>query len=437
MCHSVSAISLKIVCCYRKRIQIPMNSTTPVFLTPDNNARNKSSLDPRTGWDVFDLLLILARSKRFILIFTGSVTVVVAVYTMLLPLRYTADTSFIPPQQSSSSSALLSQVSGLGSLSSLAGGSLGIKNPADLYIAMIRSRTVEDAMIRRFDLLREYKAKKMSDARTIFEQRSTAVAGTKDNVIRVAMEASSPQSAAEMANAYVDELRKLAATMAVTEAAQRRLFFDNQLTDAKDKLVDAEEDLKKTELATGMVQPDSQSRAMIESAATIQGQIVAKQVQLESMTAYATNDNPEVVTIQRQLAELRLQLQHLTGNANTDTDIFLPKGKIPAAALDYVRKLREVKYREVIFQAIAHQFEMAKLDEARQGSVIQVIDSAVPPDKRSFPKRTILVVLATLLAFFFSCTFVLLKHRVASFSSDQENKQKITELRSILRKRPS
>jgi tyrosine-protein kinase Etk/Wzc len=376
----------------------------------EETANRLSNSDPDAGWSVLDFLILLAGRRRFILLLTFGAAIIAAIITLVLPIRFNATSSVLPPQQSSGAGALLSQVvggsgGGLGALGALAGG-LGAKNQIDTYVAMFRSRTVEDAMIRRFDLQKVYREKRMSDARKIFEKRSTAVAGLKDGLIRVAVDGRTPEEASAMANAYVEEFEKLASSVAVTEAAQRRVFFDQQLEESKDRLSDAEQDLKKTELTTGMIQPDSQSRAMIESAAMLQGQVTAKEVEVQTLSSYATENNPDLVIVKRQLEELQAQLSKFTGNANSVSDLFVPKGKVPEAALDYVRKLREVKYRETIFQAMASQYQLAKLDEAKQGAIFQIVDHAVPPDKRSFPQRTILVIVFTLLAFFAACGWV-------------------------------
>ena len=392
-----------------------------------------------SGWSTLDLLILLARKRRFILLTTVIVAVITAAITLLLPIRYTGATSILPPQQSSGGAALLSQLAGAstGGLAALAGSSLGIKNQTDMYVAMFKSRTVEDAMIERFDLKKAYHEKKISEARKVFEKRSTAVAGFKDGIIRVTVDGPTPERAAEMANAYVDEFQKLASNVATTEAGQRRVFFDRQLEEAKNNLSNAEQDLKKTELTTGLVQPDNQSRAMIESAANLQGLISAKQVQVQAMASSSTDNNPDMIVLKDQLAELRAQLSHLTGSSGNESDLFVPKGKVPEAVLDYVRKLREVKYRETIFQALATQYQLARLEEAKQGAIFQVIDVAVPPDKRSFPHRTILVVVFTFLAFIVSCFIVWIRASLQTLRNDPEDGPKLATLSDALRRRRS
>jgi tyrosine-protein kinase Etk/Wzc len=390
---------------------------------------------PEGEVSLLDLLVLLVERKRFILLFTLGAAVLTAVVCMILPVRYTGESSLMPPQQSSTGAGMLSQLvgGGGGALSALAGSSLGIKSQNDTYIAMFKSRTVEDAMVTRFDLMKAYRVKRLSDARKAFERRSTAVAGLKDGIIRVTVDDPSPDKAAAMTNAFVEEFQRLASNVATTEAGQRRVFFDRQLEDAKNNLANAEQDLKKSELKTGLIQPESESWAMIQSAASIQGQIAAKEVQLQGMSSFATDNNPDVIAAKRQLDELKAQLARLTGNTSSGSELFVPKGKVPEAALEYVGKLREVKYRETIFEALATQYQLAKLDEAKQGAVFQIIDVAVPPDKRSFPHRTVLVIIFTLLAFVFACFAVWVRAAYESLRGDPENGPKVAALRAALR----
>jgi len=226
-----------------------------------------------TEVSVLDILVLLAGRNRFIVRFVLGAAVLATVVSLLLPVRYEAKIVLLPPQQNSSvGSALLGQLGSMGSLGSLAalaGGGLGIKNPADMYVSLLTSRTVEDAMIERFGLMAEYHEKRMSDTRKKFESRTTAIAGVKDGLIRISVEDRDPKRAAELANGYVEEFRKLSASLAITEAARRRLFFDQQLQQAKDNLSGAEEAMKKTQQSTGVLQIDSQARSLIESAAVL------------------------------------------------------------------------------------------------------------------------------------------------------------------------
>jgi tyrosine-protein kinase Etk/Wzc len=380
-----------------------------------------------------DLLILLAAHKR-ILIRTIVVAAVLATATaFLLPVRYEAKIILMPPQQNSSmSSALMNQLGNLSSLASLATGGLSLKNQGDMYVALLTSRTVEDAMIQRFGLMQEYGKKKMSDTRDKFESRTTALASSKDGMIRITVEDRDPKRAAELANGYVEEFRKLSAQLAITEAARRRLFFEGQLKQAKDELADAEEAMKRTQQSTGVLQIDSQARSLIESAALLRGQVVAKQVQIQGMRSFAAEDNPNLILAKQELAALQAQLARLGGSQEDGgSDLMLSKGRASQAGLEYLRRLREVKYRETVFALLAKEFEIAKLDEAREGAIVQVVDPAVPPDKRSFPPRTLLILGTTLVAGFLAAFWIILRARLNDNFERPGNRRRIQKLKQL------
>jgi uncharacterized protein involved in exopolysaccharide biosynthesis len=351
---------------------------------------------------LLDLLIVLAERKRIIFAVTTVFAIGAIVVSLLLPPRYTATVTLLPPQQGSSmGAALASQLGNLGGLAALAGGSLGLKNPNDMYVAMFKSRTVEDAMVQHFGLMQEYRAKYLSDARKKFEGRATVDGSGKDGMIHISVEDRDPRHAADLANGYVDQFRLQSQHLAITEASQRRLFFEQQLEQAKDNLANAEEAMKETEQKTGVIQLDSQARALIESAASLRAQVAAKEVQIQGMRTYATGENAQLVEAQQELDSMRAQLAKLGGSEDSASGgLIVPKGQVPEASLEYIRKLRDVKYNETIFDILARQFEVAKLDEAKQGALIQVVDPAVPPERRSSPKRGLIVIVATAVGFF-------------------------------------
>jgi len=386
-----------------------------------------------TEVSLLDILVLLLERKRFIVRFVLGAAVLATVVALVLPVQYEAKIVLLPPAQNSSmSSALLGQLGNLASLASLAGGSLGIKNPADMYVSFLSSRTVEDAMIQRFGLMKEYHEKRMSDTRKDFERRTTAVAGTKDGLIRISVEDRDPKRAAELANGYVEEFRRLSATLAITEAARRRLFFEQQVQQAKDKLTEAEEAMTKTEQSTGVLQIDSQARSLIESAAILRAEVVAKQVQIEGMRSFATDNNPTVVLAKQELAALQSQLEHVAGSHNdTGSDINLSKGRVTQSGMEYIRRFRDLRYQETVFELLAKEFEIAKLDEAREGSIIQVVDAAVPPDKKSSPHRLLIVMASTVLAFFVAAFWVWMRKRLDAAFELPENRQRLRAIRGL------
>lgn len=321
-------------------------------------------------------------------------------------------------------------------MAALTGGSgLSLKNPNDMYVAMFKSRTVEDAMIHRFGLMAEYHQRLLSLTRKAFESHVTVEGSGKDGLIHISVEDHDPQRAADLANGYVNAFRELSAHLAITEAGQRRLFFQQQLEQAKNNLADAEEALKKTEQATGLIELSSQARALIESAAALRAQIAAKEVQLQAMGTYATGENSQVVQVQQELDSLRAQLAKLGGSEETADSLIVPKGKVPEVGLEYVRKLRDVKYYETIFDILARQFEIAKLDEAKEGSVIQVVDPAIKPDHKSSPKRLLIVIVATLAGLFIGVFVALVKAGMARLRSDPDSHAKLDLLHQTLKSR--
>jgi uncharacterized protein involved in exopolysaccharide biosynthesis len=315
-------------------------------------------------------------------------------------------------------------------LASLAGGSSLLKNPADMYVALITSRTVEDAIIQRFGLMAEYHEKRMSDARKELEKRTTAVAGAKDGLIRLSVEDRDPKRASDLANSYVEEFRKLSATLAITEAARRRLFFQQQLEQARDELTKAEEAMRETQQSTGVLQIDSQARSLIESAAILRGQVVAKQVQIQSMRSFAAEDNPALILAKQELAALEAQLERVAGSQpDNGSDLILSKGRVTGAGLEYLRRLRDLKYNETVFELLAKQFEIAKLDEAREGSIVQVVDSAVVPDKRSSPHRLLIIIGTITFSFFVACFWAVMREGWTRAFGLPENQKRLEAIK--------
>jgi uncharacterized protein involved in exopolysaccharide biosynthesis len=387
---------------------------------------------------LFDLLLVVAERWRTVLVVTAACAIVALIVSLLLPRSYTATVVLLPPQQNSSlGTAIASQLGNLGPMAALAGGSLGIKSPNDMYVSMMKSETVEDSMIRDYELQREYRKRLMSDARKAFERHATVDGSGKDGLIRISVEDHDPGRAAQLANGYVQHFQGLSQTLAITEASQRRLFFEKQLEQAKDNLANAEEALKQTEQTTGLIQLDSQARALIESAANLRAQVAAKEVQIQAMQTYATGENAQLVEAQQELESLRAQLAKLGGSEDTANSLIVPKGKVPEAGLEYVRKLRDVKYYETIFDILARQFEIAKLDEAKEGALVQVVDPAIPPDRKSFPKRGLIVLIATVVGFLLGILIAIVQAGWERLHSDPETGAKLALLRNAMRSRRS
>jgi uncharacterized protein involved in exopolysaccharide biosynthesis len=362
-----------------------------------------------------DLLIVLSRRKRMILRTTLAAGAVATIVSLLLPNRYTATTKILPPQQSQSLAAsMIGQLGALGPMAAMAQKDLGLKNPNDLYVGMLHSRTAEDGLIVRFDLSHVYRDKRMSDARKDLEN-ATAIMVGKDGFISISVEDKDPIRAPQIANAYVDQLRQLTQNLAVTEAGQRRLFFERQLEIAKNHLADAEQGLKETEQKTGLIQLDGQAKAIIEAVVKLRALIAAKEVELHAMRLFSTEQNPDMRLGKEQLSGMRAQLAlmekergGLGGNTADDVEVSagnVPVGNVPESGLQYIRKLRDVKYAETIYELLAKQYEAARLDEAKTAAVIQVVDPAIEPDRKSSPQRSLIVLGITALGFLLALAY--------------------------------
>lgn len=372
---------------------------------------------------LLDLLIVLAKHKKLILGLPFVVAVIAAGISLQLPIIFTASAKIFPAQQSqSASSAMLAQ---LGGIAGLVGGVTGLKNPNDIYIAMLNSRTVADHLIERFGLMQLYKAKLPSQARKALGG-VTSIASGKDGVINIEVDDKDPKRAADLANAYVDELLKFTQVLAVTEASQRRLFFERQFAQAKENLTKAEAAARQALQTGGLVKVDEQGRAMVETTGRLRGQITVKEVQIGAMRTFAADRNPDLKLAQQELESMKRELARIEGAGGTNSAISGQSGQ----GTDSLRLLRDVKYHEVIFELLARQFELAKIDEAKDSALIQIMDKAIEPDSRSKPKRTLIVLLSTLAAGILGVLLAFISEALAKAGSDP---QQLARLQTIKR----
>lgn len=358
--------------------------------------------------DLAECIGIFLKNKKTIAAVTGVFAIVSIIVSLVLPPIYRAETKILPPQQGSSGIAaqLLSQLGGIASLGALGLGP-AFKTPGEMYVGMLKSRTVYDRIIDMFQLEKVYDVKYKEDARR--ELDDAVDSKIKDGIITLSVEDKDPKRAAEMTNAFVDELMGLTKGLAVTEAAQRRLFFEEQLGSVKVALTKSEEEIKGFQERTGALKIDEQARAVIGGIARLRAQIAAKEVQQKVMLAYATPQNPDVQRVQEELRGLREEANKLEANKGSGHDPMMSTGRIPSVGSEYIRKFRDFKYNETLFELLAKQYELAKLDEARGAVVFQVIDKAVTPEKRAKPRRILIVSIATFTGFILSLLAVLLR----------------------------
>jgi uncharacterized protein involved in exopolysaccharide biosynthesis len=403
-----------------------MNGATP--------AATRDSDGVEDSVDLFDLLIVLGRRKRLVLGLPVAAAIFAVVVSFLLPTQYTATTRLLPPQRSQSGAAmLLNQLgSALGGIGSLAAGA-GLKNPDELYVGMLQSRSVADNLVQRFDLGRIYNDRYPSETRKDLRKRTDITSG-RSGIITLEYTDRDPKRAADIANAYIEELTKLTQTLAVSEASQRRLFFERQLAQEKNRLADAEVALKRTQEQTGLIKLDEQSKALIEAIGKLRAQVAAKEVQLAALRTFSNQQNPDYIRARAELAGLQEQLSKLEkpGSAGKG-DAYVPVSQLPESGLEYVRRLRDVKYHETLFELLAKQLELARLDEAQEGSLVQVVDRAIPPDRRSSPKRTLIVAIATLAAAFVAVAWALLAEFFRRAGTAPDGSDRMRRLREAWR----
>lgn len=392
---------------------------------------------PSDGYEVslIDVLTQLAYRKRLIAKVTAISMLAGLVLCFVLPVRYTSTTKIMPPQQTQSAATMLMMnqltSAGGGSLAALAGGGLGLKNPNDIYIGLLTSRPVAYAIIQKFGLKKEYDVKDMTKARKKLAEY-TEVISEKNGFISISVTDKNKQRVAEMANAYTNQLRILTQKLAVTEASQRRLFYEDQLKQAKDALVSAELAFQQVQQKKGLVALDAQAKSMIEGLAALRAQVAAKQVEVQALRSYSTEQNPDVQLAEKELASLRAEETHLEQRSPSPGIANLGLENVPAAGLEYLRAAHELAYRQALFDMLMKQYDAAKLDESKEAAIIQVVEPGIVPDHKSSPKRGLLFALFTIVGFFVGCILALILWWKELVQYDPIASRRLEELKSAL-----
>jgi uncharacterized protein involved in exopolysaccharide biosynthesis len=377
--------------------------------------------------NLLDYIIVLAKRKRLIAGVTLGAAAITAMISLMMTLIYRAETKILPPQQGSGiSSQILSQ---LGGAAGLVGGAVGVKTPNDLHIGLLKSRPVLDSIIDRFNLMELYKAKYREDARKRLLKCLKAQDDKKSGIIAIGVEDKDPKMAADMANAFVEELRGLNKKLAVTEASQRRLFFEEQLKDAKEALIKSEEAMQGFQEKTGALKIDDQAKAVIEGIANLRAQIAAKEIELRVMRSFATPQNPDLQRVEAELSGFKVELSKLERRGGGGHDPLMPTGRMPRVGTDYIRRMRDLKYTETLYEIMAKQYEMARLDESKDAAIIQVIEKAVPPEKKVKPKRAQMVMIATFAGFFISLFVAFFMEFIERSSNDPDAKTRLDLLK--------
>ena len=378
---------------------------------------NIAALPAHDKTSLLDLLQVVADNLRLLVVGPLLVGLVALAIAFQLTPTFIATTKFVPPQQQQS--AAVAMLQGLGALGSLAGAASGLKNPADQYVAFLKSRSLQDVLIERFKLMQRYEKKFREDTRLALSA-NTLVGTGKDGLISIDVGDTDPQFAAQLANAYVEELGLLLNRIALTEAQQRRVFFEKQLASTKDNLVKAEQALKTSGVNSSALKASPQ--AAVEGLAKLQAVVSAQEIKLASMRGYLAESSPAFKQAQIEMSAMRGQL----ARAEKET---------PAAAgdsSDYIAKFRDFKYHETLLDLFAKQYEMARVDESREGAIIQVVDLAQPPERKSKPKKAQIAMLATLVTALVLLLFVFVRQATRNARQNPALAGKMDKLGSAL-----
>ena len=370
---------------------------------------------------LLDLLQTVVDNLRLIVFGSLGAGVLALGVSFLIPPTYTAKTQFLPPQQQQSSASALIQ--SLGSMGGLVAASAGLKNPADQYIAFMKTQSVLDAMVERFKLQERYETKLKMDARKALLENTKIQAG-KDSIIQLEVDDKDPVFAAEMANGYISELRKLMGMLSLTEAQLRRAFFENKIIEAKAELAQADKSLRSTGISASTLK--SSPLAAVEVVAKLKGAITAQEIKIGGMRGYLTESAPE---IKQALVELNILRNQLTKAEKDDPTLVV--GRLEDS---YVERFRDYKYKETLYEMFAKQYELARVDEAREGAVIQVIDPAQAPERKTKPKKALIAIIATLVASFVILLFVFIRKAIRNSSQNSESAKKLASIQASWRR---
>ncbi len=363
---------------------------------------------------LLDLLQVIADNLRLLVLGPLAVGLLALAYSYTITPTFTATTKFMPPQQQQSSAASL--LAGLGALGGLAGAA-GIKNPADQYVAFLKSNSVQDALVERFKLMERYETKLREDARNALGGSVQIVSG-KEGLITIDASDKDPAFAAQLANAHVEELGKLLNRLAITEAQQRRVFFEKQLVNAKDNLTKAEQALASSGVNSAVLKSTG---AAVAAVAQLKGQIAAQEIKLASMRGYLTESAPDFKQAQTELSAWRAQLDR--------AEKAEPATGLSGSDSDYISRFRDFKYFETLFELFTKQYEMARIDESREGAVIQVLDAAQPPERKSKPKKAQMAMISALATGFALLLFVFIRQAIRGAAQTPESAEKLSRLR--------
>ena len=375
------------------------DTTTPSVPAPDEDEIS-----------LLDLATALGEEKATLFAIPLLTTLVAVGVSLLMTPIFTAKTVVMPPQQQQSGAA--AALASLGGLAGLAGAAGGIKSPDEMYVALLGSNNLQNRLIADLKLQERYEAKTLTDTRAALKAQVRFSADKKSGLLNIEADDKDPAFAAELANRHVAELRTMLGRLAVTEAQQRRVFYEQQIQQTQDKLAVAEVAFRAAKEKSGMQVTSVLAESGVRASAELRGQIAAREVQLQAMSRFATAQNPDTQRIASELAALRSQLNKTEQGSG--------ESKAAASPLhqEAVKSYRDVKVQEAMLEVLIRQYELARVDEAKEGPLIQQVDVAVAPERKSKPKRAQIVLVAAFAGLFLGVLVAFVRRALKKAQSD-------------------
>ncbi len=392
-----------------------MNDQTTAPTTADDDQDEISLLD---------LAIALGEEKKTLFAIPVITTTLAIVVSLLMTPIFTAKTVMMPPQQQQSGAA--SALASLGALAGLAGTAAGVKSPDDMYIAFMQSESMQRAVIEKLGLKERYNAKTMTDARNALKGAVKIASDKKAGLITIEADDKDPELAAKLANIHVEELRNLMGKLAVTDAQQRRVFFEQQIAKTQEELAQAEANFRAAKEKSGIQVTAVIAEGSVRASAEMRGQIAAKEVQMQAMSRFATPQNPDVQRLGSELGALRAQLAKIEQGSGGE------ERTSPLQQLA-VKSYRDIKAREAMMGVLVAQYESARVDESREGPLIQVVDAAQAPERKSKPKRAIIVLVAAFAGLFLGVLVAFVRRAIRTAASSPESGAQMAKLKEAWR----
>ncbi len=400
-----------------------MNDQTTAPSSATSAALSAAELD-EDEISLLDLAIALGEEKKTLFAIPAITTTLAIVVSLLMTPIFTAKTVMMPPQQQQSGAA--SALASLGALAGLAGAAAGVKSPDEMYIAFMQSESLQRAVIEKLGLQERYQKKTIFETREAMKDVLKITSEKKSGLVIIEVDDEDPEFAAKLANTHVEELRNLMGRLAVTDAQQRRVFFEQQIAKTQEELAQAEANFRVAKEKSGIQVTAVIAEGSVRASAEMRGQIAAKEVQMQAMSRFATPQNPDLQRLGSELAALRSQLAKIEQGSGGE------ERSSPLQQLA-VKSYRDIKAREAMMGVLVAQYESARVDESREGPLIQVVDLAQAPERKSKPKRAIIVLAATFAGLFLGVLIAFARRALRKASENPQSAQQLLQLKSAWR----